>query len=139
MCQESKWSAACNRLLHCWLLEAHYQEALWLRPDWPEALGALARIRAIHPDPKYRDGAAAVDLAGRAYELAKNRLPQAADTLAAACAESGRFDDAVDYQERAIAEAKMHGQDAQAKQFEQRLLLYRAGRPYREGSAPKLP
>jgi len=50
------------------------------------------------------------------------------DTLAAAYAESGQFDKAVESQEKAIELAP----DDEKADFETRLKLYQEGKPYRE-------
>ena len=51
------------------------------------------------------------------------------EALAAACAESGQFDDAVKWQEEAIRQAKSQGRDDRLQDLERRLSLYRSGRP----------
>ena len=53
------------------------------------------------------------------------------DTLAAAYAEAGRFDAAVETAERARTLAKSAGHAEQAQKLEMRLALYRARRAYR--------
>jgi hypothetical protein len=54
------------------------------------------------------------------------------DTVAAAYAESGDFESAVKWQEEAI----QLGGGAYSQDFQKRLRLFKAGKPYREGVAP---
>ena len=69
------------------------------------------------------------------FESALNLSPElipAHAFLAAAYAEAGRFDDAVDAQERAVAKARAEQWSAEdIADLEDRLRLYREGRPFR--------
>jgi len=56
--------------------------------------------------------------------------------LAAAYAEAGRFSDAVQTAQQAVELAQRAGQVVQARQIQERLQMYEAGRPYYEGSTP---
>jgi len=111
---------------------SHYETALRLKPDFPEALNNLAWLRATHPDPKYRDGAAAVELAERACRLTDRQEPMFIGTLAAAYAEAGRYDDAVKTAEEAKAKAAAAGQKELAEKNRHLLELYRARQPFHE-------
>jgi Tfp pilus assembly protein PilF len=73
----------------------HYREALRIRPDFPEALNNFALILATSKEPGVRDGAQAVQLAERACALTQYQKTVCIDTLVAAYAEAGRFDDAI--------------------------------------------
>ena len=73
----------------------HYREALRIRPDFPEALNNLAWMLATSKEPGVRDGAQAVQLAERACALTQYQKTVCIDTLVAAYAEAGRFDDAI--------------------------------------------
>ena len=110
----------------------HYRAALRLRPNRTEALNNLAWLLATSRDPKFRNGAEAVELAERAYTLTGRSNPNYLDTLAAAYAEAGRPDDAVRACEQAVALARAAGQDGLAGTIEERMQLYRAGQAYRE-------
>jgi tetratricopeptide (TPR) repeat protein len=109
-----------------------YETALRLKPDFPEALNNLAWLKATNPDPKYRDGTAAVELAERACRLTEQQEPLFIGTLAAAYAEAGRFEDAVETAERAKSLATAEGEKELAKKNQQLLELYRAAKPYHE-------
>lgn len=107
---------------------AAYDRVLDLDPDRLEAANNLAWLLATTPDPDLRDGERAVTLARRTVK--RLRVPASLDTLAAALAETGRFDEAVATLEEAIDdERRPHGPPPDA--LEARLALYRAGLPYR--------
>jgi tetratricopeptide (TPR) repeat protein len=111
---------------------AAFEQALKLNPDWPEALNDLAWLKATCWDSEVRDGAEAVRLAERACKIAGDKVPGFLGTLAAAYAESGRFDDAVKTAERAKDLAAASGQKDIAERNLKLLALYRAGKPYHE-------
>lgn len=113
----------------------HYRQALRLSPDDPEALMRLAWILATGPDPKHRDGAEALRLAERACQLTGQQEPLALNALAAAQAETGQFNQAVETIQRAIAQATAAGQKEKIAVLQKILGLYRQGKPYREGMA----
>ena len=86
---------------------------------------------ATCPDARYRDGAKAVELAQKAVEL----VPRAfcLDTLAAAYAEVGKFEDAMTTQEKAIALLKKEeGETERLLKLMERLNSYKAHKPWRE-------
>src|SRR5207248_1735483 len=76
---------------------AEYASAFALDPGWPEVAGRTAWSLATHPQPGRRDAADALDLATEACQATGCRRPELLDTLAAACAEAGRFDEAVEH------------------------------------------
>ena len=104
-----------------------YNEAIRLDSKSP-AWNQRAWLQATCPDEKYRDGKKAVADATRACELTSWKDATNLDTLAAAYAESENFDEAVKWQEQAIAFAS----PAIKATFESRIVLYRDGKPYRE-------
>ncbi|HUX17488.1 MAG TPA: hypothetical protein VMW52_13510, partial [Phycisphaerae bacterium] len=98
-------------------------------PDTAEELNYAAwKLSTVKGCDHWRDGAHAVKLATRACELTEWKDANVIDTLAAACAESGEFSRAAELQSRAIALAEPEN----AAPMEQRLVLYREGKPYRE-------
>jgi len=111
---------------------AHFSEVVRLRPEDALALANLAWIRATHINPAIRDGAAAVELAERARRLTDQQRPELLDTLAAAYAEAGRFREAVQTAQKAVAIALATGQQEQAKAIQTRLESYKAGQPFHE-------
>jgi len=73
-------------------------------------LNDLAWIRATAPDSRLRNGAEAVKLAEQACKLTEFKDPQLIGTLAAAYAEAGQFEQAVENGERAKELALATGQ-----------------------------
>lgn len=94
-------------------------------------------ILATAPDDGVRDGNRAVELAERAARELHAPNPMILDALAAACAEAGRFDEAVKHIESALAlvgpqEPPGSIRDMLAARAE----VYRRGEPYRDVRAP---
>ena len=83
----------------------NYAAVLRLRPGERGALNNIAWIHAMHPDPRFRDGAKAVELL-RPLAAAPDSDANTFDTLAAAYAEAGRFDDALQTAQAAIEKAQ---------------------------------
>jgi tetratricopeptide (TPR) repeat protein len=110
----------------------HYEEALRLRPDFLTVANNLAWLLATGPDPNHRDPRAAVELAEGAAKTTDHGEPAVLDTLAAAYASAGRFGAATRTVQRAIEIARSSGDEELVAEFEQRLALYRARRPYVE-------
>jgi tetratricopeptide (TPR) repeat protein len=113
----------------------HNDVALALRPDWPEALNNQAWLLATIDDDRLRDPQRALELAERAKALSDYKMPMVLDTLAAAQAAAGQFEEAQQTAEQAVQWAAEAEQSQMAQEIEQRLTEYRAGRPYREPSA----
>lgn len=97
----------------------------------PEFLNGLAWLLSTCPADSVRDGQRAVGLATRASELTGGKSDEIVDTLAAAYAESGDFDRAVEWARRAVE----LGEEEHRSGDEMRLKLYEQGMPYREPGA----
>ncbi|MCG3196736.1 MAG: hypothetical protein GHCLOJNM_01212 [bacterium] len=110
-----------------------YREALRQRPGWKEPAANLAWILATHPDPRFRNGKEAVQLARLACAGPGAPNPVYLDILGAALAESGDFSLAVEVGEEAIRLAESTGQDALTTRIRERLARYREGLPFRGG------
>lgn len=99
-------------------------------PDHAGILNNLAWILATSPDEQLRDGQQAVQLAEQANAVTGGRNPGVLDTLAAAYAAAGDFDQAV----RVATEAQHIASSAGASQLTQeingRLELYRRNQAY---------
>ncbi len=100
-------------------------------PESPLVINAMAWLLATCRDDAFRDGVKAVRLAEKACQITNQKAPEFLDTLAAAYAEAGRFEDAVATQRRAIQVAMEAKLLEAAENFKQRLELYEAGKPYR--------
>jgi tetratricopeptide (TPR) repeat protein len=112
----------------------HLRRAAQFQPGWAAPARDAAWILATWPAPDIRDGAEAITLAQRAAALTGHGDSRTLDTLAAAYAESGRFDDAAGTAQQALALAEAVRDDDLAKGIRARLALYRRQTPYR---APK--
>ena len=109
---------------------SHYRSVLAVKGDWVEALNDLAWILATSKEAAVRDGEEAVRLAEKACALTEHKDGQALDTLAAAYAAVGRYDEAVATVTKAIDLAAATGQEDTVGEYRKRLELYRARRPY---------
>jgi tetratricopeptide (TPR) repeat protein len=74
---------------------SQFAAALLIQPDFPDALDGLAWILATDANAAFRNGPEAVKMAERACELTGRQDPVKLKTLAAAYAETGRFDAAI--------------------------------------------
>ena len=109
---------------------ANYDRAIELDPDDALALNNKAWLLAAAGDPQVRDGQEAVRLARESVHLGD--APEYRDTLAAAYAEAGQFDDAIAEQERAMEMLREAGRHNEIADFQTRLNLYRSHQPYRQ-------
>jgi tetratricopeptide (TPR) repeat protein len=107
----------------------HLRAALDGEPELLHAGRRLAWILATSAEPGLRDGAEALRWAERCAEATGYEDPDMLDTLAAAHAELGEFEQAVRWQTRAVELAPPETKATLAA----RLALYAAGTPYREG------
>ncbi len=110
---------------------AHNREALRLRPGLPNALNNLAWMLATHPREQIRAPEEAVAMAEQAA-LATDDAPEMLDTLAAAYAAAGRFEEATQTARRAATAAAEAGSDRLGAQIVSRLALYEQGLAYVE-------
>ena len=74
---------------------SQYASALLIQPDFPDALDGLAWILSTDANPDFRNGTEAVRMAERACALTGRQDPEKLKTLAAAYAETGRFEEAI--------------------------------------------
>jgi tetratricopeptide (TPR) repeat protein len=109
---------------------AEYRNVLQRDPDQPEVLRALAWLLATDADAQVRNGAEAVALAERACRLTAQQDIAALDTLAAALAEAGQYDRAIEVATRARDLAARRGPASMVPDLDARLELLRANRPY---------
>ncbi|MEW6270895.1 MAG: tetratricopeptide repeat protein [Thermodesulfobacteriota bacterium] len=115
-----------------------YRAAMQLAPDDPAAFNNLAWLRATHPAARHRDGDEAVALARETIRRSPTD-PGALDVLAAALAEAGHYGAAQRAAVAALSSAKAARREDLAGAIRERLLLYRASRPYRESPAAPAP
>jgi tetratricopeptide (TPR) repeat protein len=112
---------------------ADYEKALEVGSTEARIYNQYAWMLAACPQPEYRDGARAVELARRGCELTDWQDANILDTLASAYAECGRFDEAVKWANKALeladAESKVEAElkEAVGKHIE----LFRNRQPAR--------
>lgn len=105
---------------------SHYKESIRLQPSEAFSMRRLAWIYATCNDSALRNGSSAIDLGKQACELTKWKDAWYLDSLAAAYAETRDFDQAIEWQEKAV---KI---DPTIGVFKERLSLYKSGTPYHE-------
>ncbi len=103
-------------------------------PESIAVLRPLASLLATAPQDDLRDGAFAVVLAERAAGLTQRNDPVVLAGLAAAYAETGQFDRAVDVATEAVGVARKAQASGLADFVESQRAGYQAGRPFRDGS-----
>jgi protein O-mannosyl-transferase len=110
---------------------AHYEKVLQIDPDHVKACNSLAWLLATSPEAAVRNGVRAVQLAERADQLTGGKNPLMLRTLAAARAESGRFDDAIQAAQRALDLAAAQGNEELVRALRDQIEHYKAGQPLR--------
>lgn len=105
-----------------------------IRGIWWHLVARTAWLYATNPDPRLRDGPAAVRLAQRAVRATESRDPACLTALAAALAEVGDTTQAAAVCEAAWKLATAAGQHSQAERtrMQQQLEQHRRGLPWRE-------
>ncbi len=112
-----------------------FQKALAIQPDSGDAQNNLALIAwalATSPDPSVRNGTKARELAIQANQLSGNENPMILRTLAAACAEMGRFPEAIAISQRAMQLASTQHNATVAASIQIQLKSYEAGSAFRD-------
>jgi len=105
-----------------------YAQALKIDESHLNAANNLAWIKATCPISSLRDGQLAITLASRVNKATDYQDSSSLDTLAAAYAEAGQFQAAIDHQQKAITLAA----ENEKKQQKDRLSNYRQGKAYRD-------
>ena len=109
-----------------------YARAIALSPDDDDALNSLAWLLATCPDGSVRDGVGAIRIGTKACELTRWKDSEVIDTLAAAYAETGKFDQAVKLQQQALQLRSVPAEDRPGMQ--ERLASYQKRKPYRQAA-----
>lgn len=106
-----------------------YEKVVELNPDSAVGQNGLAWLLSTAPADKVRDGKRALAAAKKACELSGYKNGGYLDTLAAAYAELGEFDKAVEWQEKALKTGDIPIKDMDAARA--RLELFKSKKAYR--------
>ena len=107
---------------------ADFEKALELQGDDFSLLNNFAWVLATSPEDELRDGEKAIELATKACELSKYEKPHVLSTLAAAYAESGNFEKAIEWSQKSVEMDDPEHRDQLKKELES----YRSNKPWRE-------
>jgi protein O-mannosyl-transferase len=110
----------------------HFEKALRLASDWIEPMNNMAWLLATSNETKIHNPDKAIKLAQRACELTDYKKPDFLDTLAVAYAAAGDFSKAIETAEKASELCQSSAQNTLKSGIENRLALYKAGKPYIE-------
>lgn len=108
-----------------------FRRAVEIDPELPRAYASAAWLMATCPDEQFRNAELGLQAAKRAIELGSEDNFELLDTLAAAEANSDRFDDAIATVSKALELAPASASIPLAE----RLALYNSQRPYRQQHA----
>ena len=111
---------------------ATFQRGLEQTPSSPAIAMRLAWLLATSPDAELRNGRQAIELAKSACEESDFKDPEALDVLAAAYAETGQYEKAVNTARDALDKAAAMNEQERAD-IEYRLKDFQSRRPYRLG------
>lgn len=101
---------------------SHLEATLEAQPSNVGAAHLLARLLAAAPEEQARDGELALALASKVFEAVPST--DHGETVAMALAELGRFDEAVEWQRRLVAELAAGGYETLLSEARARLELY---------------
>ena len=107
---------------------AQFREAIAADSQFAQAQSNLAWLLATSPEVTLRNGAEALRLAAKAVDLSHGNDARMLDALAAAYAETGRFQDAVETAQRALNLAAQPLVPA----VKARIAMYQRNQPFRE-------
>jgi tetratricopeptide (TPR) repeat protein len=114
------------------LAARQFARAVEISPDRPFLLNRLAWLLATSPEDNVRDGRRAVELAEQAVSLTQRQDVMSLETLSAAYAEVGRFEDAVATGRQALALSERQRDDVTARNLAGRISLFTAGQKFRD-------
>lgn len=114
-----------------------YNRAISIMPEGEPAevqaslFNNLSWVLATTPEDELRNGSRALELGLKACELTDYKQAHILSTLAAAYAETGDFDKAVEFSEKAVARGREENSE-QLEQLEAELESFRDKKPWRE-------
>ena len=109
-----------------------YRNVMNVKPSWAIVANSLAWVLATDKNKENRNGTEALRWAQVACKGDGRKNPEYLDTLAAAYAEVGRFEVAVETAREGLKLAREASDAELAEELEQRLMLYEAGSPFTE-------
>jgi tetratricopeptide (TPR) repeat protein len=112
------------------------RNTLTINSNFVAALNDLAWLLATAPEESIRKPHEAVTLALRACDLTKNQAASCLGTLDAAYAATGQFQKAIEVATQTAKLAESTGEKEILDLANERLALYRAGKPYRQSLSP---
>jgi len=107
---------------------ADYEKVLQLDAEDTGVLNNFAWVLATSPNEKLRNGRRSIELATKACELTEHKQAHILSTLAAGYAETGDFDTAIKWSQKAV---DLGGEDL-AEALKKELETYKKGEPFRE-------
>ena len=111
-----------------------FSKAIQINPQYADAYNGFAWLLATCPDASIRNGMKAVELAQKACTLTDWKKGYYIDTLAAAYAEAGDFEQAVENEKKAL---KIGGpNDKERSEEQQRLILFQQRKQFHESYNP---
>ena len=114
---------------------SYFDKATRRSPRDPYVLDKAAWFKATCPNGSVRNGQEAVQLSTQACELSKWKNGDQIDTLAAAYAEMGDFNQAIKFQRQALALRPLAEPDS-LPHMQRRLRSYQARKPFRDKPEP---
>ena len=114
-----------------------FREAIRVSPQLGRAYQSAAWLMATSPDPRFRNAQLGLDAAQRAIQLDGEDDFRYLDTLAAAYANAGQYEQAVETQTKAI-EVMKDAEERSGEALVERLGLYQASKPFRENDGVSL-
>jgi tetratricopeptide (TPR) repeat protein len=111
---------------------ADFDVALEIEPEESGVLNNYAWTLATSPVDELRDGKRAIEMATKACELTEYKAPHILSTLAASYAETGDFDKAIEWTQKAIEVDKADHESAHEADLKNELATYEAKKPFRE-------
>ncbi len=107
-----------------------FDRAIRIAPNSPGGYNNRAWFYATCGDERHRNGQQALEDATKACELSNWKNPTMIDTLAAAYAEAGDFENAIKWQKRAIE--LIASKDGDTSGMEKQLKMFESGKPVRQ-------
>ena len=114
-----------------------FREAIRVSPQLGRAYQSAAWLMATSPDPRFRNAQLGLDAAQRAIQLDGDEDFRYLDTLAAAYANAGQYEQAIETQTKAI-EVMKDAEEGSGEALIERLALYQASKPFRENDGVSL-